>query len=134
PRAPRVGRLHLESTVQLDGVTDDLVGDERVVVRIGDDHLRTRAGGRRRPRDLYAFPGQRQRELGERWGRQERIVDAPGEDFPAALVSAGVVQLLADVAVNRDDQHHPLGERERLVDQRALRGGDQLARERGGRG
>ena len=59
PRAARVRHLHLEAAVELDGMSDDLVGEQGVVVRVGHHgHLVIEAGQGRRdllPRRL--LPG-----------------------------------------------------------------------------
>src|SRR6266550_118614 len=76
PRAPRVRRLHLERAIELDGVPDDLVGDERVVVGVGDDDDLALGGGQgRRGGQLGRFPGEGQGELTERRKADQRLLD-----------------------------------------------------------
>ncbi len=132
PGAPGVRGLHLEPAIELHRVAHDLVGEQRVVVRVGDDrHLP--GGGRERGRggQLHRVPGQREGELGEGRELDQRLGHAPGEDLPAALVAEHVVDLLAVVGPGRHHVAHALGEREGLVDDRALGGGEELAAELG---
>src|SRR5207237_5784797 len=84
---------------------------------------------RRRARQLHALARQGQREVDERREAEQGIVHAAGEDLPATLMTEDVVELLADLALDADDVAHALRQREGLVDQRALAGGEQLARE-----
>jgi len=59
PRAARVRGLHLEGAVELDRMTDDLVREERVVVRVGDDdHVAVRGRQHRGRRELHALARQ----------------------------------------------------------------------------
>ena len=69
-------------------------------------------------------------ELGK---ADERLVHALEEDLPAALVAEDVVEILAGRARDRDHGARALGQRERLIDARALGRGEQLAREPGER-
>ena len=105
---------------------------ERVVVRVGDHRApRRRAPRARAPGQLDRVAGEGERELGEGRELDQRLGDAAGEDLPAALVAEHVVDLLAVVGPGRHHVAHALGEREGLVDERALRGGEELAAELG---
>ena len=130
PRAPRVGHLHLETAVQLAGMPDDLVRDQGVVVRIGDDHdVAVGRGERGGGRELDRLPGEIEGERPEVGQLHERLVHAVGEDLPAALVADHVVELLARLRRRSHHVGHALGQREGLVDEGSLGGAEQLARE-----
>ena len=104
-------------------------------MRVGD-HRHFPVGGHERGRggQLHRVPGQRERELREGRELDERLGDAAGEDLPAPLVAEHVVDLLAVGGPGRHHVAHALGEREGLVDDRALRGGEELAAQLGHRG
>ena len=109
PRAPRVGRLHLERAVQLDGMADDLVRDEGVVVRIGDDDDVAVGGGQRRRLRQLDRLARRASSAKSHEGRKahQRLVHAVGEDLPAALVADDVVELLARAAATATTSRCP---------------------------
>ena len=127
PGAPRIGGFHLERAVQLHRMTDDLVGDERVVVRIGHDgDFAVQGGQGRGVGQLHPVARQRQGERYERREQDGRLVHATGEDLPAPLVAQHVVQLLAGPIARHHDVAQALGEGEGLVDEGALGGREQL--------
>src|SRR5712691_9445151 len=75
PGASRIGRFHLEPAVELHGMADDLVRDERVVVRVGDHgHLALEARQRWRGGELDGLARHGEGEGGEgREGHEGKI-------------------------------------------------------------
>ena len=116
----------------LDGMADDLVREQGVVVRVGHHHHlalgRRERWGRHQRRRLA---GERDGEIGKRRKCQQGLVHAVGEDLPAALVAAHVVERLARRPGDPDHRAEALREGERLVDERALGGGEELAAQLG---
>ena len=135
PGAAGVRCLHLEGAIELHRMADDLVGDEGVVVRIGDDHDLTRGRRQRRRRaERDRLARELQAEFRERREADERFVDAAFEDLPAPLVPEDVVELLAHGTRHPHQGAAALGQRERLVDEAAFGRGEELAGELGERG
>ena len=106
------------------------MGHQRVVVGVRDHgHLAVRRRQSRRLAELHGVARDGEREFGERRKGHQRVVHAVQQDLPAALVADDVVDLLAVAVSVGDHVAHALGQRAGLVDERALRGGEELARE-----
>ena len=92
PRPSGIPRLELQRAVELRGVTDDLVAEEGVVVRVGDDYdlfvgrLERLAGGQR-----YRVARQLQREVHQMRELDKFLLEAMRDQLPAALVPREVV-------------------------------------------
>src|SRR5712692_6753177 len=122
PASPCVRGLHLERAVRFRRMTDDLMRDERIEMRVGHDNdftLGRLEDGR--SGELLRFLCEVERE-----GMQVRVghqLVAPSvcEAFEAALLADRIVGFLVAVGGLRDDIAIALRERESLRDERAGR-------------
>src|SRR6266852_4501627 len=120
PASPRVRSLHLERAVRFRRMTDDLVRDERIEMRVGhDDDFTLGRLEDGRSGELLRFLCEVERE-----GMQVRVghqLVAPSvcEAFEAALLADRIVGFLVAVGGLRDDIAIALRERESLRDEHA---------------
>src|SRR5713101_8017772 len=120
PASPRVRSLHLERAVRFRRMTDDLMRDERIEMRVGhdDDFTLGRLEDGRSGEFLRFFCEVKREGMQVRVGYQF-VAPSVCEAFEAALLADRVVGFLVAVSGLRDDIAIALRERESLRDKRA---------------